>query len=82
MKKPFRIAKNDIMEATLKLDDKLIADLFNKGFRSIEEVCMRLRHQVHQANKREGVLTYTIINVSKGTNKTIKREVRNTSLMI
>lgn len=80
MNSRFTISKNDIIEAQLKVDDILIAVLFTKDFRSIEEACMRLRNQVHESKKKNGIAVYTITNVTKGITKTIEREVRNTSL--
>lgn len=82
MTSKFTISKYDIIEAQLYLNDKLISDLFTNGFKSIEEICMRLRLQIHDTKKGKGILIYNINNVTKGLTKTIKREVRNTSLMI
>ena len=82
MKPKFTISSKDIIEAQLKLDGKLIADVFTKDFRSIDEVCMALRAKIHPENKRKGKLVYTISNITKGLTKTIEREVRNTSIMI
>ena len=82
MKPKFTISSKDIIEAQLKLDGKLIADVFTKDFRSIDEVCMVLRSKVYETNKGYGKLTYNIDNITKGLNKTIEREVRNPSIMI
>ena len=82
MIKPFTISKYDIIEAQLKLNGKLISDVFTNGFKSIDEICMTLRLQIHDTKKGSGTLVYTITNITKGLTKTIKREVRNTSLMI
>lgn len=82
MKPKFTISSKDIIEAQLKLDGKLIADVFTNGFRSIDEVCMTLRAIVSETNKGYGKLSYNIDNITKGLNKTIEREVRNPSIMI
>lgn len=81
-KKAFTVSSRDIIEAQLKLDGKLIADVFTNGFRSIDEICMRLRHKIHHRNKKKGALAYTIINITKGLIKTIEREVHNPSIMV
>lgn len=66
MKTKFRVSANDTIKAMIFSNNKLVSQLYDSGFTTINQVKTTLKNKLNDYNKK-GSFTYSILNETKDT---------------